>query len=41
MDKCTPQALDGGVAGRLRADFVVAGDALRVITPLDFKDGGD
>jgi len=31
-------ALDGEVAGKLPAEFVVAGEALRVITPDDFED---
>jgi YegS/Rv2252/BmrU family lipid kinase len=31
-------ALDGEVLGRLPADFVVAGEALRVVTPVDFAD---
>lgn len=31
-------ALDGEVQGKLPADFVVAGEALRVITPRDFED---
>lgn len=31
-------ALDGEVLGRLPADFVVAGEALRVVVPLDFED---
>ena len=31
-------ALDGEVRGRLPADFVVAAEALRVVTPVDFKD---
>ncbi len=30
--------LDGEVAGRLPADFDVAGDALRIVTPLEFVD---
>lgn len=34
-------ALDGEVLGRLPADFVVAGDALRVVTPVDFDDKDD
>jgi YegS/Rv2252/BmrU family lipid kinase len=34
-------ALDGEVLGRLPADFVVAGEALRVITPVDFADVDD
>lgn len=31
-------ALDGEIIGNLPADFEVAGEALRVITPLDFED---
>src|SRR5207245_11757908 len=31
-------ALDGEVAGKLPAEFVVAGEALRVITPDDYED---
>ncbi len=31
-------ALDGEVRGRLPADFVVAGEALRVVTPVEFDD---
>jgi YegS/Rv2252/BmrU family lipid kinase len=31
-------ALDGEILGRLPADFVVAGEALRVVTPVDFPD---
>jgi YegS/Rv2252/BmrU family lipid kinase len=31
-------ALDGEVAGKLPAEFVVAGEALRVVTPDDFED---
>lgn len=31
-------ALDGEVLGRLPADFVVAAEALRVVTPLEFED---
>jgi YegS/Rv2252/BmrU family lipid kinase len=31
-------ALDGEVAGQLPGDFEVAGEALRVITPLEFED---
>jgi YegS/Rv2252/BmrU family lipid kinase len=31
-------AVDGEVLGTLPADFEVAGDALRVITPIEFKD---
>jgi YegS/Rv2252/BmrU family lipid kinase len=31
-------ALDGEVIGALPANFVVAGNALRVVTPLDFED---
>lgn len=31
-------AVDGEVRGRLPADFVVAGEALRVVTPVDFDD---
>jgi len=34
-------ALDGEVLGTLPADFVVAGEALRVVTPLDFDDVSD
>lgn len=34
-------ALDGEVLGKLPADFVVAGEALRVVTPLDFDDVDD
>jgi diacylglycerol kinase family enzyme len=34
-------ALDGEVVGRLPADFVVVGEALRVVTPLDFEDVDD
>jgi undecaprenyl-diphosphatase len=34
-------ALDGEVLGRLPADFVVAGEALRVVTPVDFADDDD
>jgi len=34
-------ALDGEVTGNLPADFEVAGEALRVITPLDFEDIDD
>jgi YegS/Rv2252/BmrU family lipid kinase len=34
-------ALDGEVLARLPADFVVAGEALRVVTPSDFEDVGD
>jgi hypothetical protein len=29
------------VLGRLPADFVVAGEALRVVTPVDFPDDDD
>ncbi len=34
-------ALDGEVLGKLPADFIVAGEALRVVTPLDFDDVDD
>ncbi len=34
-------ALDGEIIGNLPADFEVAGEALRVITPLDFEDIDD
>jgi diacylglycerol kinase family enzyme len=34
-------ALDGEVLATLPADFVVAGEALRVVTPLDFVDVED
>jgi YegS/Rv2252/BmrU family lipid kinase len=34
-------ALDGEVLGTLPADFVVAGEALHVVTPLDFEDVQD
>jgi len=34
-------ALDGEIAGALPADFEVAGEALRVITPLSFEDIND
>lgn len=34
-------ALDGEVRGRLPADFKVAGEALRVVTPLEFEDVDD
>jgi diacylglycerol kinase family enzyme len=34
-------ALDGEIVGRLPADFEVAGEALRVITPADFEDLDD
>jgi diacylglycerol kinase family enzyme len=34
-------ALDGEVLGSLPADFVVAGEALRVMTPLEFEDVDD
>lgn len=34
-------ALDGEVIGNLSADFGVAGEALRVITPLDFEEIDD
>jgi diacylglycerol kinase family enzyme len=31
-------SLDGEVSGTLPADFVVVGEALRVVTPIDFED---
>jgi diacylglycerol kinase (ATP) len=34
-------ALDGEILGKVPADFEVAGEALRVITPLDFEDIDD
>jgi YegS/Rv2252/BmrU family lipid kinase len=34
-------ALDGEVAGTVPGDFEVAGEALRVVTPLDFQDVDD
>jgi YegS/Rv2252/BmrU family lipid kinase len=34
-------ALDGEVTGTVPADFEVAGEALRVVTPLDFQDRSD
>jgi diacylglycerol kinase family enzyme len=34
-------ALDGEIIGNLPADFEVAGEALRVITPLEFEDIDD
>jgi diacylglycerol kinase family enzyme len=34
-------SLDGELAGTLPADFVVVGEALRVVTPIDFKDVDD
>jgi YegS/Rv2252/BmrU family lipid kinase len=34
-------ALDGEVAGTVPGDFEVAGEALRVVTPLDFQDRDD
>jgi diacylglycerol kinase family enzyme len=34
-------ALDGEIAGRLAADFGVAGEVLQVITPADFEDIDD
>jgi diacylglycerol kinase family enzyme len=40
-DRPLEVALDGEVLGRLPADFVVAGEALRVITPVDFADVED
>jgi undecaprenyl-diphosphatase len=33
-------SLDGEVSGTLPADFVVVGEALRVVTPIDFEDLG-
>lgn len=33
--------LDGEVRGTVPGDFEVVGDALRVVTPFDFQDGGD
>ena len=33
--------LDGEILGTLPGDFEVAGEALRVITPLDFDDVDD
>jgi diacylglycerol kinase family enzyme len=33
--------LDGEIRGTLPGDFEVAGEALRVITPLDFDDIDD
>ena len=37
-DEVLEVALDGEIAGRLPAEFAVAAEALRVITPLDFED---
>lgn len=34
-------ALDGEVCGRIPAEFEVAGEALRVVTPLDLQDCDD
>jgi diacylglycerol kinase family enzyme len=40
-DTALELSLDGEVSGTLRADFVVAAEALRVITLLDFTDVDD
>jgi YegS/Rv2252/BmrU family lipid kinase len=40
-DQALEVALDGEVIGTLPANFEVAGEALRVITPLDFVDAED
>ena len=41
MEEPLEVALDGEVAGRLPADFMVAGEALRVMTPQEFEDIDD
>jgi YegS/Rv2252/BmrU family lipid kinase len=40
-DRPLEVALDGEVRGKLPANFAVVGEALRVITPLDFEDVDD
>jgi diacylglycerol kinase family enzyme len=36
-DRTLEVALDGEVTGTVPGDFEVAGEALRVVTPLDFQ----
>lgn len=39
-DRPLDVTLDGELAGKLPAEFAVAGEALRIITPIDYRDGG-
>jgi diacylglycerol kinase family enzyme len=40
-DQALDVALDGEIRGKLPATFVVAGEALSVVTPRDFEDVDD